>query len=106
MALDKLEDLESRTAVLENRVDTQELRLNGHDSAIAKLSEAITVVRETLAKVATKDDIIALTHTINEQHREELRDAHNSVPAKVMMFVSIGTLVLGLAGFALAHFHG
>lgn len=87
-------------------MDTHELRLTGHDAAIAKLNEAITIVRETLAKVATKDDIIALTRTINEQHTQELRDAHNSVPTKVMMMVSIVSVVLGLAGFALVHFHG
>lgn len=104
--LEDLEALKSRTAVLENRVDTQELRLNGHDSAISKLNEAVTVIRETLAKVATKDDILDLTRTINERHTQELRDAHNSVPTKVLMIVSTVTCVLGLAGFALAHFHG
>lgn len=87
-------------------MDTAEDRLDHHDTALAKLNEAITVVRETLAKVATKDDIIALTRTINEQHTQELRDAHNSVPTKVMMVSSLIAAILGLAGFALAHFHG
>ena len=103
---DELEALKSRQAVLENRVDTHDTILGQHASAISKLNEAITVVRESLARVATKDDILALTRIINEQHTQELRDAHNGVPAKVMMVMSIVMGVLGLAGFALAHFHG
>lgn len=87
-------------------MDSAELRLAQHDGAIGKLNEAITVLREGMARVATKDDIIALGRTISEQHTQELRDAHNSVPTRVMMIVSVVTFVLAIAGFALAHFHG
>jgi uncharacterized coiled-coil protein SlyX len=91
---------------LEGRMEGAELRITQHDTAIGKLNEAVTVIREAIAKVATKDDIIELSRTISQQHTQELRDAHNSVPARIMMIVSLVTLALGLAGFALAHFHG
>jgi hypothetical protein len=97
---------DERLAVLENRMDSAEMRLNGHDTAILKINEAVSVIKETLARVATKDDIVELTKTINERHTAELRDAHNSVPTKVIMIVTVISGALGLAAFALAHFHG
>lgn len=99
-------DHQDTIATLGARVDAVEQRVTRNERAIEKLNEAVILIREAIQRVATKDDIIALQATIAEQHTQELRDAHNSVPTKVMMWTSIGMAILGLAGFALAHFHG
>jgi phage shock protein A len=67
------------------RVDGHDEDIARHERHIAKLDEAVVSLREGMARVATKEDIGELRGDINNTFFEQLKDAHNSVPAKVSL---------------------
>lgn len=76
-------------------------RLNSHDEDIArhenminKLNETVAVIREAVAKVATKDDVLALSRNIDDKFNKQLADAHNSIPAKIGLWITGGSVLL------------
>jgi hypothetical protein len=87
-------------------------RLNGHDEDIArhelmigKLNETVTVMREAIAKVATKDDVMRLSDNIDEKFNKQLSDAHNSIPAKIGILLSAGSVLVMVIGLILSVVH-
>lgn len=60
------------------------------------INEAIASLREGVARVATKDDIIALRDDMNKNHTQQLRDAHNSTPTKITVFFGFCMLIVAV----------
>jgi predicted nucleic acid-binding Zn-ribbon protein len=88
------------------------MRVNGHDDDIArhekhiaKLDEAVTVLREGMARVATKDDISGLRRDLDERHAKQLTQAQDSIPGKIGLLLTGGSLVVMLITLFLNH-HG
>jgi septal ring factor EnvC (AmiA/AmiB activator) len=86
-------------------------RVTGHDTMLAainahmsKQDEQIGQIRETLGGLATKGDILDLTNKISGFNEQQLRQAHNSIPAKFAAAFSGGMFILALLAFAVAHF--
>lgn len=87
-------------------------RIDGHDDAIAKLDERVTRhdeiisgLREAVAKVATKDDVAALRDDINKTFYQQLKDAHNSIPAKIGLLIAAAGVLVPIVALFVAH-HG
>jgi ParB-like chromosome segregation protein Spo0J len=87
-------------------------RLNGHDEDIArhefmigKLNETMAVMREAVAKVATKDDVMSLSRNIDEKFNKQLSDAHNSIPGKIGLWLTGGSLVMMGIGLLMTLVH-
>lgn len=83
-------------AELRARIDGHDEDIARHDSMISKLNEAVTVLREAVAKVATKDDILKLSQNIDDKFSTQLRDAHNSIPAKLGVILTGGSVLVAL----------
>lgn len=83
-------------AELRARIDGHDSDIARHDSMISKLNEAVTVLREAVAKVATKDDILKLSQNIDDKFSTQLRDAHNSIPAKLGVILTGGSVLVAL----------
>lgn len=64
-----------------------------HESQIAKLDDAVSGLRETLARVATRADVDALRQDVTQVFAQNARDQANAVPAKVMAWLT-GALVV------------
>lgn len=84
-------------------------RIEGHDDALEKLDarvtrhdEIIASLREAVAKVATKDDIAELRKDINESYSTQMRDAHNSIPAKIGLWITGGSVLVAVVGLLLS----
>ena len=85
---------EAAIAELRARLNSHDEDLARHESMIEKLNEAVTLIRETCAKVATKDDVMKLSQNIDEKFNRQLSDAHNSIPAKVGLWITGGSVLL------------
>lgn len=88
-------------------------RVDGHDEAIArherhllKLDETIVTLREGFMTVATKNDISDLRKDINEQVQRNMRDAHNSIPARFAAVCGAGMFLIALVTLFLNVRHG
>lgn len=77
-----------------------------HRAHFAKLDEQVAILRETMASVATKDDIMALRKDVASQFNQNLRDAHNSVPAKMTMLFGGAMFLIALVGLVINLRHG
>ena len=79
-----------------------------HEDHLAKMDETIAVLRETIGRVATKDDILDLRKDIGNTFNQQLTAAHNSVPAKIALIFSGGMFLISLITLvtALAKSHG
>jgi predicted nucleic acid-binding Zn-ribbon protein len=89
-----------------------EARATGHDNMLAQHTlhlhrhdEQIAAIRETLGGLATKGDILDLRRDISTFNEQQMRDAHNSIPAKFGMICAGGMFLLTALAFGLAHFH-
>lgn len=91
-------------AALEARMDSNEARVSRIEHVQEQMSEAIVMLRETVAKVATKDDIIQLSRNVDEKFGQQLTQAHNSMPAKISMVFMGVSLLIAFAGLLLTHF--
>lgn len=90
-------ELRARQEATNEAVEKLETRVTKHDEIIASLREAV-------AKVATKDDITELRKDINESYAIQMRDAHNSIPAKIgLIIAAAGVLVPIIALFVSRH---
>jgi len=95
-------------AVLSTHV--QELRdvTSRHEAKIERLDEAVAALRETMARVATRDDVDALRRDVTNVFAQNARDAQNSIPVKVTAwFTGAMVLVSALALFfsLIVHLH-
>ena len=78
-------------------------RVKGHDDDIArhenhlrKLDETVSELRTAIAKVATKDDVAALRQDVTNTFYQQLRDANSSIPGKIGILLTGGSLVVML----------
>lgn len=86
-------------------MDGTEQRLTRTEQAAERMSEAITVLREAVAKVATKDDILKLSQNIDDKFSTQLRDAHNSIPARFGVILTAGSVLVAFATLILSFAH-
>lgn len=77
-----------------------------HRAHFAKLDEQVAILRETMASVATKDDIMALRNDVAGQFNQNLREALSSVPSRVSTFITCGLFLIALASLILGMRHG
>ena len=87
-------------------------RARSHDDDIRRLEsiaerhdEIIGTLRAVTGSLATKDDILNLRTDINSQHAQSLRDAHNSIPGKIGIVVSVGLFLIALVGLVINMHH-
>ena len=93
-------------AAMEARLDGHDTMLAQHQAHLFKLDETIASVRESMGRVATKDDIMGLRTEISNQHTRQLIAANESIPGKFAAWTGIGMFLLALAGFAAQYLHG
>lgn len=103
----KQADLEHAAAISELRanVKANTADIARHDQHLGKLDETVAVLRESYGRVASKDDIMALSKNIDDKFTTQMRDAHNSIPSKIGLVLTLGSLVIALIGLYLGH-HG
>lgn len=91
-------------AELRARQDATDDAIEKLDSRVTRHDEIIASLREAVAKVATKDDISELRKDINESYATQMRDAHNSIPAKIgLLIAAAGVIVPVIALFVARH---
>jgi hypothetical protein len=102
-----------KIARVEARVDAHEARHEQHDEVharherhLSKLDDAIGILRETMGRVATRDDIADLRKDVSDRFDARARDAHNSIPVKLAAWFGGVVALLGVLEFALGHFRG
>ena len=93
-------------AELRARVDGHDEALARHERHLAKLDETIVTLREGFMTVATKNDISDLRKDINEQVQRNMRDAHNSIPARFAAVCGAGMFLIALVTLFLNVRHG
>jgi phage shock protein A len=90
---------------LRERVRAHDEDIARHDQHLAKLDETVAELRTAIAIVATKDDILHLSRNIDEKFNKQLTDAHNSIPGKIGLFLTGGSVLIAVITLFLAH-HG
>lgn len=90
-------------AAIKARLTGHETMLARHDSHLIKLDETTAVIRESMARTATKDDIAALRSDVTQNYVAQLKSAHDSIPKNFAMAISVGGFILAVAAFALQH---
>lgn len=93
-------------AQLRARIDGHDEDIARHERHLTKLDDAVATLREGLARVATKDDIIDLRTDISQTYAEQMRDAHNSIPVKFTAWVTAGMFVIAAVTLFLGMHHG
>ena len=91
---------------LRARLVAHDETLDRHERHLAKLDETVVMLREGLMTVAKKDDISDLRKDINEQVQRNMRDAHNSIPAKFAAVCGAGMFMIALVTLFLNVRHG
>jgi hypothetical protein len=88
-------------------------RVEGHDDDIARIdrvvsqhNEAISSLRESLARVATKDDIAEFRKDVGQKFDKQLTDALSSVPGKHAAIFGAGMFLIALIGLVVNLMHG
>lgn len=90
-------ELRVRADATDDAIERLDVRVTRHDEIISSL-------RETVAKVATKDDITELRKDISDTYASQLRDAHNSIPTKIgLLIAGAGLIVPVIALFLSRH---
>lgn len=84
-------------------MDSNDIRVGRLEDITVRMGEAITMLREAVAKVATKDDIVVLTAKMDEKFGQQLTQAHNSVPVKVSIAISAVIMLISLAALLIPH---
>jgi chromosome segregation ATPase len=90
-------------AELRARIEGHDESIDRHEVNISKLNETVGVLREAVAKVATKDDILGLSRNIDEKYNTQLRDAHNSIPTKIGLWLTAGSVLVAVIALFLHH---
>jgi predicted nucleic acid-binding Zn-ribbon protein len=88
------------------RVDAHDEDIARHERHISKLDDAIGILRETMGRVATKEDIGDLRRDVSDRFDQRARDAHNSIPTKLAAWFGGLMALIAFVDFALGHWHG
>ena len=92
-------------AELKAKIGAQEDAIARHDLHLFKLDEIVSSLRETVARVATKDDIVDLRKDIGQKFDRQLTDAQNAIPGKyAALFAGLGVVIAAIELFV--HIHG
>lgn len=91
-------ELRARQEATDDAIERLDSRVTKHDEIIASLREAV-------AKVATKDDIVELRRDINETYATQMRDAHNSIPTKIGLVIAAAAAIVPIIALFMSH-HG
>lgn len=91
-------ELRARQDATDDAIEKLDARVTRHDEIIGSLREAV-------AKVATKDDIAELRKDINDTYATQMRDAHNSIPAKIGLLIAAAGVVVPIIALFISH-HG
>lgn len=85
------------------RVDGIEATTRRHEQQITKLDEAVSNLRETMARVeahvATRTDIDSLRRDITITFAQAASDAQNSIPIKASAWFAVATVVITAIAF-------
>lgn len=85
------------------RVDGIEETTKRHEKEISKLDEAVTGLRESMARVearvATREDIESLRRDVTNTFAASARDAQNSIPVKVSAWFTVALVVVTALAF-------
>lgn len=95
----KIDEIMDTLREHDTRLESHDDEIRRHDSMIASLNESMAVFKEVLANMATKADILGLRNDISEQFNANLKDAHNSVPVRITLAVTVGMFLIALVGF-------
>jgi hypothetical protein len=79
---------------LRERVRAHDEDIARHDKHLEKLDATVAELRESIAKVATKEDVMSLRVDINEKFDKRLTDALNAIPAKWAAIFAGGLMVV------------
>lgn len=90
-------------AELRARADATDDAIEKLDSRVTRHDEIIATLREAVAKVATKDDIVLLRADISKTYAEQMRDAHNSIPTKIGLLLTAGSVLVAVIALFLHH---
>lgn len=96
-------------AALRARVAGHGEVLERHETMLGKLNETVVVLREAVAKVATKDDILRLSQNIDNKFSTQMAQAQASIPAKIGVVLTGGSVVIALVALVASlasHYHG
>ncbi|NUY33307.1 hypothetical protein F0160_22745 [Paraburkholderia sp. JPY303] len=88
---------------LRERVRAHDEDIARHDKHLEKLDAAVGELRESLAKVATKDDIMGLRVDISEKFDKRLSDALNAIPAKWAAIFAGGLMIVEVISLFTKH---
>lgn len=92
-------------AELRARQDATDDAIEKLDSRVTRHDETLASLREAVAKVATKDDISELRKDIHESYATQMRDAHNSIPAKIGLLIAVAGVIVPIIAMFYSH-HG
>lgn len=93
-------------AALREKTQNHEERLDRHSEHLTRLDESMGMLREALGGVATKNDIMDLRNDVSKQFNQNLRDAHNSVPAKLSVLFAGAMFLIAVIGLVINIHHG
>ncbi|HJQ13092.1 MAG TPA: hypothetical protein VJ840_18815 [Gemmatimonadaceae bacterium] len=98
-----VQDHSEKIAALEARMDSSEARQSRIEDVQERMGEAIVMLREAVAKVATKDDILKLSQQVDQRFGEQLTQAHNQMPAKLSVGLTVFMALIAFASLLLSH---
>lgn len=90
-------------AQLQERVRAHDEDIARHDQHLIKLDETVSELRSAIAAVATKDDILRLSQNIDTKFNTQLRDAHNSIPTKIGLVLTAGSVLVAIIALFMRH---
>lgn len=98
--------MENELQSLSSRVETVEEASRRHEAQLSKLDDAVAGLRETMGRVATRDDVDALRRDVTGAFVEGARHAQDAIPAKVMAWFTGALVVISVAALVLNLLHG
>ncbi|PYE21326.1 hypothetical protein C7410_115169 [Paraburkholderia silvatlantica] len=90
-------------AELKVRQDAASEAIEKLDQRVTRHDEIISELRTAIAQVATKEDVAALRSDINTAFYQQLKDAHNSIPAKIGLLIAAAGVVVPIVAMVIAH---
>jgi uncharacterized membrane protein YccC len=99
-------EVRARVDVHEEKHEQQAAINERHEKHLGRLDEICATLRETIGRVATKDDIADLRKDVSDRFDLRARDAHNSIPVKLAAWFGGLMALIAFLDFAFGHFHG
>lgn len=92
---------EAAIAVLRQRADQVDKLLAQDREHLLKLDESMASLRESMGRVATKDDILDLRRDISSSYTRQLVAANESIPARFAAWTGVAMFILALIGLTI-----